>query len=79
MIAFENPQRIRTVVTERYRLSLREGEEWDELYDLKEDPHEMNNCFDNAAMKEIRANLTETMLKRVIQLQDRAPLPAYRA
>jgi len=79
MIAFEDPQRIRTVVTDRYRMSLREGEDWDELYDLQEDPHEMHNCFEQDDMKGVRSELTETMLKRVIALQDRAPLPAYRA
>ena len=79
MIAFEDPQRIRTVVTDRYRMSLREGEDWGELYDLQEDPHEMNNCFEQDDMKSVRSELTETMLKRVIALQDRAPLPAYRA
>jgi len=79
MIAFEDPQRIRTVVTERYRMSLREGEDWDELYDLQNDPYELNNCYEQDDMKDIRAELTETMLKRVIALQDRAPLPAYRA
>jgi len=66
-------------VTERYRMSLREGEDWDELYDLENDPHELHNCFDQDDMKGVRAELTETMLKRVISLQDRAPLPAYRA
>lgn len=79
MVAFEDPQRIRTVVTERYRMSLREGEEWDELYDLKTDPDEMNNCFDHDDMQSVRAELTDVMLRRTIELQDRAPLPAYRA
>ena len=60
-------------------MSLRQGEDWNELYDLQEDPHETNNCYEQDDMQGIRAELTETMLKRVIALQDRAPLPAYRA
>ncbi len=43
MIGFDRPQRVRTVVTERYRMSLREGEGCDELYDLENDPDELNN------------------------------------
>ncbi len=79
MTGFDKPQRVRTVVTDRYRMSIRQGENWGELYDLKSDPTEVNNLFEDASAVPIRATLTETMLRRMIELQDRAPLPAYRA
>ncbi len=79
MIGFDKPQRVRTVVTDRYRMSLREGEDWHELYDLANDPHELNNVYQDESLREVRAELTTTMLQRMIELQDRAPLPAYRA
>ena len=79
MIGFDRPQRVRTLVTDRYRLSIRFGENWHELYDLEEDPHELNNLFDNPAADEIKQTLFEAMLHRLIDLQDRSPLPAYRA
>ena len=79
MIGFDRPQRVRTLVTDRYRLSIRFGEDWHELYDLEEDPHELNNLFDNPAADEIKQTLFEAMLHRLIDLQDRSPLPAYRA
>jgi arylsulfatase A-like enzyme len=79
MIGFDKPQRVRTMVTDRYRMSLREGEDWDELYDLHNDPDEMINLYDESKHSAIRNKLTETMIKRVIELQDRSPLPAYRA
>jgi len=79
MCGFEKPQRVRTMVTERYRLSLREGEDWNELYDLQNDPDEMCNLYDDSAHLALINELTTTMLKRVIELQDRSPLPAYRA
>lgn len=79
IIGFERPQRIRTIVTDRYRMSLRQGEDWHELYDLDADPLELDNRFADPAAAGIRHALTETMLRRMIDLQDRAPLPAYRA
>ena len=79
MTGFNKLQRVRTVVTDRYRMSIRQGENWGELYDLKLDPTEVNNLFDDASAAQIRATLIETMLRRMIELQDRAPLPAYRA
>ncbi len=79
MTGFDKPQRVRTVVTDQYRMSLRQGENWGELYDLHADPAEVENLFDDPSSAQIRATLTETMLRRMIELQDRAPLPAYRA
>jgi arylsulfatase A-like enzyme len=79
MNGFDRPQRVRTVVTDRYRMSLRQGEDWHELYDLKEDPHEMRNLYGSASAEQIQAETTDIMLRRMIELQGRAPLPAYRA
>ena len=79
MTGFDRPQRVRTIVTDRYRMSLREGEDWDELYDLESDPAEMRNLYDDPAAATAQRAITETMLRRMIALQDRAPLPAYRA
>jgi len=79
MIGFERMQRVRTVVTDRYRMSLRHGESWNELYDLEADPNEVNNLYDDPLALKIRHEMTEVMLRRMIELQDRSPLPAYRA
>lgn len=79
MTGFERPQRIRTLVTDRYRMSLRQGEDWHELYDLQTDRLELNNLYADPAAANVRHALAETMLRRIIALQDRAPLPAYRA
>ncbi len=79
MTGFDRPQRVRTVVTDQYRMSLRHGETWGELYDLGSDPDEIHNLFDDPSGASIRHELTDVMLRRMIDLQDRAPLPAYRA
>ena len=79
MTGFDRLQRVRTIVTERYRMSLRAGEDWNELYDLQTDPDELDNLYDNPAHRSVRNEITELMVKRMIDLQDRSPLPAYRA
>ena len=79
MTGFNSMQRIRTLVTDRYRMSLRQNESWHELYDLHQDPHELDNLYDNSSACDIRSELTEVMLRRTIELQDLSPLPAYRA
>ncbi len=79
MIGFDRMQRVRTLVTDRYRLSLRQDEDWGELYDLHTDPLELNNLYEDAAMSDTRHTLNELMLRRIIELQDRSPLPAFRA
>ena len=79
MIGFDRPQRVRTVVTDSHRMSIRENEDWNELYDLASDPGETDNIYDKPEGEAARRKLSEIMLRRLIQLQDRSPLPAYRA
>lgn len=79
MIGFDRPQRVRTIVTDRYRMSLRQGENWGELYDLAADPNEIVNLFDDPSALEVKNKLSAIMLRKMIELQDRSPLPAYRA
>ncbi|MEO0915399.1 MAG: sulfatase-like hydrolase/transferase [Pseudomonadota bacterium] len=79
MTGFDKPQRVRTVVTDRHRMSIREGEDWNELYNLSTDPGETFNLYDLPAGKVARQALSEIMLRRMITMQDRSPLPAYRA
>ena len=79
MTGFNKLQRVRTVVPDRHRMSIRQGENWGELYDLQSDPTEVNNLFDEASAVHTRATLTETMLRQMIALQGWAPLLAYRA
>ena len=79
MTGFDRPQRVRTIITDQYRISLREGEDWNELYDLSSDPGEVENLYDEPAAMSVRHELSERMLRKMISLQDRSPLPAYRA
>ena len=66
--------RTRTLVTEDWRLTIHQGAEWGEMYDLRADPHEMSNLWSDPAHRETRFRLTEAMLRRMIDMQENAPL-----
>lgn len=50
---------LRTVETERYRYTVELGSGDGELYDLQEDPHEMENRFSDPACKAVVAEMEE--------------------
>jgi arylsulfatase A-like enzyme len=79
--AFGRPQNfcIRTLVTERWRLTLSNDPAVCELYDLREDPHEMSNLWDSQEASAIRAQLTQQLAIEMLRHQDSAPLPTAMA
>ena len=78
-LGFETPPRLRTLITQRYRMTIAYGDPWGELYDRQNDPHEMDNLFDDPANRGVRAELMERMAYREMELADRSPLPSGRA
>ena len=52
---------------------------WGELYDLANDPHEMDNLFEDASHRGVRAELMEKLAYRQMELAERSPLPMGRA
>ncbi len=76
---YSKPPRIRSLITDRYRLTVSRGEEWGELYDLKNDPDEMENLFDDPAHAALRAELFERLAHRQMELVDTSPMPTMRA
>jgi arylsulfatase A-like enzyme len=71
--------RVRTMTDGRWRMSLWEGVPFGELYDLESDPQELHNRWADPAFRTQRAELTERMLLKIIDLQDRAPFPVAEA
>lgn len=59
------------LTTERYKLvRFYKGQDAWELFDLKEDPHELHNVYNNAQYKEISKKLQEKLKNLVNQYQD---------
>ena len=77
-MGFNHGFRVRTLMGRRWRLSLYDdGRAFGELYDLESDPNEMTNRYDDPAMKPVRAELTEELLRRVIRLGETSPLATH--
>ncbi|MCB8945084.1 MAG: sulfatase-like hydrolase/transferase [Ardenticatenaceae bacterium] len=67
---------MRTVVTADARLTLYEGTAQGELYDLKNDPLELNNLFDEPAHRPLRLEMTEKLLREMLAHRDLSRYPA---
>jgi uncharacterized sulfatase len=54
---------LKTYVDERYKLTVYYGREYGELFDLQEDPGEINNLWDDSDSKELKAELVMKLLQ----------------
>ncbi|MGH6739768.1 MAG: sulfatase/phosphatase domain-containing protein, partial [Bradyrhizobium sp.] len=79
VLGFDVASRLRTIVTEHWRMTIAHGDPWGELYDLQNDPYEMENLFDDPGHRAVRAGMMEKLAYREMELADRSPLPIGRA
>lgn len=76
-MGLENNFRARSLITEKQRLTLYEGVEWGELYDLVNDPDESNNLWDVSDAYRDRNELTERLARKMMQLAETSPLATH--
>jgi len=69
------PPRVHSLIDRRWRLSVFDGLEWGELYDLEKDPGEFDNLWLSPAHETVRAGLMERLARAEIEHIDRVPLP----
>jgi arylsulfatase A-like enzyme len=74
-LGFAGRVRMRSLVTDRYRLSLYDGVPWGELYDFGDDPHEAVNLWDVPDAVKLRAELTERLARTMLAHADASPYP----
>lgn len=79
ILGFDHPPRVRSIVTERWRLSVYHDASWGELYDLVEDPGEMNNLWDDPGSRAIKSEMLERMIRKELALADTSPMPTSTA
>ncbi len=77
--AFGSRPRVHTVIHGHYRLSMYLGKCANELFDLKNDPGEMTNLWDNPDHAEVKSQLLEKLAELEISAANRVPLPTAQA
>jgi arylsulfatase A-like enzyme len=76
-MGFKNNFRARSLITKKYRLTIYQGAAWGELYDYAEDPHEINNLWNEARAERVRRDLTEQLARKLMELADSSPLATH--
>ncbi|MEP3054158.1 sulfatase-like hydrolase/transferase [Ascidiaceihabitans sp.] len=73
-LGFEEPARVRALVSPDWRYTIYKDQDWGELYDLANDPQETHNLWDSADHYAIRAQLAERMNQHLMAQMDESPL-----
>ncbi|MFK7752345.1 MAG: sulfatase [Sedimentitalea sp.] len=73
-LGFEQPARVRALVTPQWRYTVYKDQDWGELYDLHADPNESHNLWDSAAHATTRAHFAQRMSQHLIAQMDESPL-----
>jgi arylsulfatase A-like enzyme len=63
--------RLRTLVTDRYRLTIYDGFETGDIFDYERDPTEVNNLWNKD--EDLKSNLIEKLMREIINVQLRIP------
>ena len=59
--------KMRTLVTEQYRLTTYSGQPYGEMFDLKEDPHELHNLWHDPGRRRLRDELRLQLLDKIVE------------
>ena len=65
--------KMRTLVTERYRLTTYSGQSYGELFDLEDDPHELRNLWDDLGRATLRDELRLQLLDKIVETDISVP------
>jgi len=65
--------RLRTLVTDRYQLTVYSGESYGELFDLEEDPNQVHNLWGSAAHRTLRESLEDWLLHELLLTDSALP------
>jgi arylsulfatase A-like enzyme len=76
-MGFNNNFRARSLITEDHRLTLYEGVDWGELYNLENDPLETRNLWHESSAANTRHELTERLARKLMELADTSPLATH--
>ncbi len=75
ILGFDARIRCRTLRSDRYRLTIYDGAEWGELYDLERDPIEARNLWDDAEHAGVKAGMMQALARDMLYHIDTSPYP----
>ncbi|MGE3246213.1 MAG: sulfatase/phosphatase domain-containing protein, partial [Beijerinckiaceae bacterium] len=78
-MGFPRAAMLRNIITAEWRMTVYRGENWGELYDLKNDPDETHNVWDLPAYADVRAALTQQLVQEMLEQVDKSPHARSRA
>ena len=67
--------RMRTLRTSDHRLTIYDGQPWGELCNLRADPHELRNLWNDPASQPLRAQLMAELAYAMLQQTNTSPYP----
>jgi len=76
---FNSPAFVRSFLSENFKLNLYKDESFGELYDLKNDPNETFNLFNEDSHKNIKQDLIYGLVNEMMENMDRSPSPKLQA
>ena len=76
-MGFQNNFRARSLITEDFRMTVYQDVNWGELYDLANDPDELNNRWNDPQLGSRRHELTEILARQMMDLADSSPLATH--
>ena len=76
---FGDQPRARTIVTDQYRLTYYHPIQYFELFDIKNDPEELEDLANYSDFQKIKAELIERLLALEIESRSSLPLPTHSA
>jgi arylsulfatase A-like enzyme len=65
--------RLRTLVTERYKITAYPGQEYGELFDVREDQDELHNLWREPAHEGVKKDLLIRLMERLVATDNRLP------
>ncbi len=65
--------RLRTLITDRHKLTVYPGQEYGELFDLQQDPGELSNLWSDPGSQQLKLELKAKLLERLIETDNPTP------
>lgn len=72
-MGFDVPGRVRSLQTQKWRMSIYGDQEWGELYDLENDPQNFRNLWDDAGYAGAKSMMLERLAHTLVRQMDESP------